>query len=475
MSARLPCLPALVKRFTRVSAVAALAAAVLLAAPSPPLAHADDDDTVARSFGSERIGTAVAASRDHRTTAEHVLLASAASFPDALSAGALAAALEAPLLLTHPSHLPDMVADELARLQAGVVWVLGGPLAVADSVVADLAARGLEVRRLGGASRYGTARLLALEAGPSDTREVVVALGNHPDGDRAWPDAVAAGALSASPDRLPILLTTPDRLPPDTEQGLAELDTRRVLLVGGTASVAPAVEQRLLDLGYVVDRIAGASRYETSVLLAAEALSRTPEADRTVVFASGRDFPDALSAGALAAGLTGPLVLVPPEELAGAVDQFLRAHHVRWDGGVIIGGPAAASDFVLAQLRAALRNEPPPAPPAPPAPEPEPEPEERVTGVFEGNASWYGPGFQGRTTASGEAFDRNAHTAAHRTLPFGTRVRVTNTANGAQVVVRINDRGPYHSNRVLDLAEAAAAQIGLTATGTAWVRAEILE
>ena len=75
-------------------------------------------------------------------------------------------------------------------------------------------------------------------------------------------------------------------------------------------------------------------------------------------------------------------------------------------------------------------------------------------------ASWYGPGFHGRLTANGERFDQNALTAAHRSLPFGTRVRVTSTSTGRSVVVRINDRGPFVQGRSIDLARAAARVIG---------------
>lgn len=82
--------------------------------------------------------------------------------------------------------------------------------------------------------------------------------------------------------------------------------------------------------------------------------------------------------------------------------------------------------------------------------------------VQSGRASWYGPGFQGRRTASGETFDTNDLTAAHRTLPFGTRVRVRNERTGRSVVVRINDRGPYAHGRVIDLSRASAQAIGLT-------------
>ena len=87
------------------------------------------------------------------------------------------------------------------------------------------------------------------------------------------------------------------------------------------------------------------------------------------------------------------------------------------------------------------------------------EPEGRAVS---GLASWYGPGFHGRRTASGETFNTNALTAAHRTLPFGTQVRVVNQQNGRSVVVRINDRGPFSHGRVIDLSRAAAQLIGLS-------------
>jgi len=90
------------------------------------------------------------------------------------------------------------------------------------------------------------------------------------------------------------------------------------------------------------------------------------------------------------------------------------------------------------------------------APQPEVPKVENLHGV----ASWYGQEFAGRTTANGEIFDPLLLTAAHRTLPFGTRVRVTNLANGRRVVVRINDRGPFKKGRVIDLTPAAARVLG---------------
>jgi peptidoglycan lytic transglycosylase len=91
-----------------------------------------------------------------------------------------------------------------------------------------------------------------------------------------------------------------------------------------------------------------------------------------------------------------------------------------------------------------------------------------------GYASFYGRPHDGLRTASGERYDMDEMTAAHRTLPFGTRVRVTNLENGRRVVVRINDRGPFRKGRVIDLSYAAARKLGLVRDGVAKVRLEVL-
>jgi len=92
----------------------------------------------------------------------------------------------------------------------------------------------------------------------------------------------------------------------------------------------------------------------------------------------------------------------------------------------------------------------------------------------EGLASWYGGKFQGRQTASGEIFDTNQHTGAHKTLAFGTVVRVLNLENGKSTIVRINDRGPFVAGRIIDLSRAAAVDIALAGRGVAKVRLEVL-
>jgi peptidoglycan lytic transglycosylase len=118
------------------------------------------------------------------------------------------------------------------------------------------------------------------------------------------------------------------------------------------------------------------------------------------------------------------------------------------------------------------------APPAsqPSGPPPATERQPAIPGEYEeqGVASWYGEPFNGRRTSNGEIYDMHEFTAAHRTLPFGAMVRVTNLRNGMQTEVRINDRGPFVANRIIDLSYAAAQAIQMVGTGTAEVRLDVV-
>jgi len=100
----------------------------------------------------------------------------------------------------------------------------------------------------------------------------------------------------------------------------------------------------------------------------------------------------------------------------------------------------------------------------------------QVAGPFYevGIASWYGPGFDGRRTANGEVYDMNGISAAHKTLPFGTIVRVVDLETGRSVVVRINDRGPFIKGRIIDLSKGAAEALGIVGKGIAKVGLRIL-
>jgi|TARA_B100000073_G_scaffold123146_1_gene100472 rare lipoprotein A len=153
---------------------------------------------------------------------------------------------------------------------------------------------------------------------------------------------------------------------------------------------------------------------------------------------------------------TDPLDLVLPPEPAAAVEA----------AEPLVAEPSLEEPV---ESVTAIAEPEPPAPPEPPKPV-----APLVISTHSGEASWYGPGLYGNRTANGEVFRPGTMTAAHRTLPFGTRVRVTNLWNGRKAVVRINDRGPFAGDRVIDLAHGAASELGLTSSGIAQVRLEVL-
>lgn len=166
------------------------------------------------------------------------------------------------------------------------------------------------------------------------------------------------------------------------------------------------------------------------------------------------------SAGARALAALATLLVAP---LASAQDASSEARAVSPAGNPVVWAPAPGVVVVVADS-AALDAAFDPVEAAEPA------------GVLLGTgvASYYGERFRGRRTASGERFNPDALTAAHRRLPFGTRLRVTNLRNDRSVIVRINDRGPFTRGRVIDLSKAAARRIGMIASGTARVRIERL-
>lgn len=129
--------------------------------------------------------------------------------------------------------------------------------------------------------------------------------------------------------------------------------------------------------------------------------------------------------------------------------------------------PALTASLALALWLGGCATQAPSMPDVQGMPEATPNDGESAVEIERGLASWYGERFQGRRTASGEPFDMNDLTAAHKTLPFGTQVRVRHATTGKEVLVRVNDRGPHVRGRVIDLSRAAAAAIGLVQTGVA--------
>lgn len=315
-----------------------------------PDADQSGNTVVTRSAGPSRVETSVAVSADHWDEASDVVLATAGGYADALSAAALAARLDAPLLLTGGDRLAPAVRAELARLGPERVHLMGGGAALSGAVEDEIRSAGYGVARVAGADRFATARAAALAAGPSPSGDVAVALGT------SWPDAVSAGTLAGSGDRVPTLLATATGVPAPTLQGLRDLQARRVILIGGTGVIGEAVADRLRGEGYDVTRVAGPNRFATSVEVAEDALGRAGGTTRPVLLASGAAFPDALAAGALSARLDAPVVLVPRCGLSEVPPTAVFLRDAPFDRGVIVGGTAAVSDRVREEATLAIRG-----------------------------------------------------------------------------------------------------------------------
>ena len=329
--------------------------------------------TVARIAGDDRVDTAVTASQATFSSTDHVVLTRAGDYPDALAATAFAADRSAPILLTARGELESSVAEEIRRLGADTVTILGGESAVSAAVESAVAGLAPNVTRVAGDSRYDTAGQLATAVGPGSGGRVALALGTDSSGTPGWADALSAGSLAAAPEPIPTLLTASDELPAATVAAITELQPNEVLLVGGENAITPAVERAVADLGPQTRRLAGSNRYQTSVAVAKEAFAAGVPRD-DLVFVSGQNFPDALGAAAFAAHQISPMLLVPSTRLADSVDGFIRDNNGAFDDGLLVGGTSAVDDFVEAEITAALQGTTRPTPPPPPAPEPEPEP-----------------------------------------------------------------------------------------------------
>ncbi len=347
--------------------VVAMLAPMVAGTVSPAAAQAAE--VVTRVRGEDRVATSAAVALAGWERAPRVLVATARNYPDAIAASAFAASLDAPVLLTEPDDLPDVVHDALDRLGTRHATILGGPGAVSDDVLAELRSRGMVVDRVAGRNRWQTAAELAREVAMRGPVEVVaLALGDRGDGKDAWPDALAAASLAALAEPVPTVLTGRAELPYATRQALEELAPRKVLVLGGEAAVPQRVVDELVRLGYEVERLDGPNRFATSVAVANEAMAGPSpehgELDPTrLVAVSGEGFADALGAGALAARRGAPLVLVPSGRLADSVDAFVRGSGTDFSGATVVGGPKAVTDFVVEELTAAIMGEPRPTPP----------------------------------------------------------------------------------------------------------------
>ncbi|MCL2504083.1 MAG: cell wall-binding repeat-containing protein [Coriobacteriia bacterium] len=305
---------------------------------------------ITRVAGADRYATAIEASKADFESADAVIIATGRGYADALSASALAGALDAPLLLTRPDVLSDGIVDEIGRLGARQAYIMGSAAAVSAGVESALISAGFAVERVAGTDRYATsaavAQKIATLEGTAFTKSAFLARGDD-----------FADGLSASPiaykNKIPVVLTPPAMLAEDALGAIEGLGITDVTILGSTAAISSDIEDavKTLGTGSEVRRISGANRYETAQKIAEYALENSLATKDFIGVATGQDFPDALAGGVATGKHGGILVLTAASALSSGWTACLsRAYaHVRPDIQVY-GGRNVLSDSVMSRL-----------------------------------------------------------------------------------------------------------------------------
>jgi putative cell wall-binding protein len=300
--------------------------------PITPTAASPGLPTVARVAGADRFSTAAAlSSAAYPSGTDTVYLVNGYGFADALSAGPAASAHSASLLLTDPSGIPQPTLDEIARLHADSVVIVGGASAVSSSVEDALEALVPHVVRVAGADRYATSRAVLDYAFPADVGASFFATG------RDFADALAgAAAASAHGEALLLVDGAAGSLDSATAEAVSRSAGSPAVVVGGPAAVTPALQAAIAGLVPGLTRVAGADRFETAATLAAASF---PDGAEHAYIATGIQFPDALAVSGVAGHPAAPLLLAHPSCLPGAERDLITTLGV---GSVaIVGGPSA--------------------------------------------------------------------------------------------------------------------------------------
>lgn len=283
-----------------------------------------------RIAGSTRFETALEISKTGWAQAPAVVLARGDDYPDALAGAILAhsSQVQGPLLLTDSASLSAGVLDEIKRLGAEKVYILGGTGAVSSGAEASLKTQNLTVERLSGDDRYQTAAAIAQKAVPQAS-QAYLASGN------SFADALSISSYAANKG-IPLLLTEQKTVPEVTLNALKALGVTSVALIGGEGVIEPSVENALKAQGISVTRMSGLDRYATNL-----DVLNTLNYDRSNIYvATGEDFPDALAGAVLAAKQGNPIVLVPKsaKDLSSGTTGYLGVRRIDRSSFTLLGG-----------------------------------------------------------------------------------------------------------------------------------------
>ncbi len=276
---------------------------------TPKSAYAADSSTTSftRFAGETRYETAVEISSNNWTNASNVVLTRGDAFPDALAGAVLANSAVVgggPLLLTESNRLRPEVLQEIQRLNASSVFILGGTGAISSGVENALKANGLTTYRIQGNDRYETAANISTTSVENSTRAFLAS-------GKVFADALSISSYAAA-NGIPLLLTDTQKVPTATLNALQKLGVTEITLIGGESAISASVAKQLQTAGYTVSRLSDQDRYKTNVAILK---NLTFNMDKMIV-ATGGSFPDALAGSVLAARNNNPILLVPKDENA---------------------------------------------------------------------------------------------------------------------------------------------------------------
>jgi SpoIID/LytB domain protein len=282
-----------------------------------------------RYSGKDRFEVANNVASGGWTTASTVFVVNYDAFADALSAAPLAKKMDAPILLTTPTTLPDITKTKIQALHPSKIMIIGGIGSVSGNVEKQLKQITSNVERIGGIDRFEVAMAVSEKLGSSNSAIVTNGLG--------FADALAI-APYASINQIPILLTYNDKLPENTKKALQGKTS--TLIIGGTGSVNKSVEDDLKN----PTRIGGADRYEVS----ANIINQLNLNAQTVFLSNGYTFADALTGSVLAAKQNAPMLLTRPQDIPSPVLDTIRNKKTSIVN--VLGGPASVTDQVISSL-----------------------------------------------------------------------------------------------------------------------------
>lgn len=303
----------------------------------------DSNEVVKRLAGDDRYETAIKISKDNFKSADTVVLASGTNSADALAASSLATSKSAPILLTKRNEIGKNVFDEIKRLNANNVIVVGGKVSISEKVVSDLKNKNITVKRLAGDNRYETSYEIAKELLKSNKAKEAIIVNGFKN-----VDALSVSSL-ATKENLPILLNDGNRLSKDIKNIVGDSNIKKMYIIGGRTSLPRRIEDNIKALDIEYERLAGEDRYETSSKIAKYAYENSDK----VILASGENSIDALAAGVLTKMEKAPMLLVQKRRIPKSISN--RIEESKAKKFLLIGGEKTISDRVKDKVEGLLK------------------------------------------------------------------------------------------------------------------------